>query len=120
MRQGILVDGPVLKVEASGVPEQVWQSGLLLKMLCKGEEAVLAYYNLQPPALAGLGDSAGLICSTAKRELVCTGRITKPGIYAPVVLNARLIADSITAEQIPVQYGERFVFPQLPGDIISR
>ena len=45
VRQGILVDGPVLKVEASGVPEQVWQSGLLLKMLCKGEEAVLAYYN---------------------------------------------------------------------------
>jgi len=45
VKQGIIVCGPVLNVEATGVSDQVWQSGLLLKMRCKGEDAVLAYYN---------------------------------------------------------------------------
>ncbi|MGI6469470.1 MAG: hypothetical protein GXZ09_09830 [Syntrophomonadaceae bacterium] len=115
VRQGILVDGPVLKVEASGVPEQVWQSGLLLKMLCKGEEAVLAYYNPNRQPWPAWEIVPGSSAVQQSGNWYALGRITKPGIYAPVVLNARLIADSITAEQIPVQYGERFVFPQLPG-----
>ncbi len=114
-RQGIVMAGPAWKLDTSGISPEVWESGLLLKMPCEREGVVLAYYNetRQPwPTWEIVSGS-----STIKLDDNCyaVGRITRAGVYAPLVLNARLIADSITAEQLPVQFGDRFVFPQLPN-----
>ncbi len=114
-RQGIVVAGPVLRLDVSGIPAELWQSGLLMKMPCQGEDAVLAYYNQTRQPWPAWEMVPGSTVVKQNGNCYALGRITKPGIYAPITLNARLIADSITEEQIPVQYGERFVFPQIPA-----
>lgn len=115
-RQGIVIAGPVMKLEARDLSAEALACGLMLKMPCGAEQAVLAYYNEARtpwPAWEIVPDSK-LVKQNG--SLYVLGRITRMGVYAPLVLNARLLADSISAEQIPAQFGDRFVFPRLAGD----
>jgi hypothetical protein len=115
-RQGIVIAGPVIKLEARELSAEALASGLLLKMPCSGDQVVLAYYNeaRTPWPAWEIVPESKLVKQNG--SLYVVGRITRMGVYAPLVLNARLLADSITAEQVPMQLGDRFVFPLMPGD----